>query len=134
MNYVGFTAWMSSTVEVDNDELIIFDEVISNIGGYFNPTQSVFICPFSGMYAFYFNVQATTDGPSATLKIVKENVQIGDASADDVDGAYNTGSGFVVTLCEAGEKVWIASNTNNEKINGGNMRTSFSGFLLAVPT
>ena len=133
MGYVGFSAWMSTTVEVDNDELIIFDEVISNIGDYFNPTQSVFICPFSGMYAFYFNVEATSDGPSAHLKIVKENIKIGEAFADNVDAAYNTASGFVVTLCEAGEKVWMASNTDSEKINGG-MRTSFSGFLLAVPT
>ena len=73
LGYVGFSAWMSTTVDLEANELIIFDEVVSNIGGHFNPVQSVFICPFSGMYVFYTNVETTIDGQSAYAELMKNN-------------------------------------------------------------
>ena len=47
---VGFSAYSTVTRTFDDEDIVIFDEVLSNFGQYFDLESNIFVCPFNGIY------------------------------------------------------------------------------------
>ena len=87
---MGFTAWANtggSTV-YDIYEVVVFDQVISNFGGHYNPDTSSFICPFNGVYMVNVNVQASP-GETVYVDVMHNYVVLVQAWADDLFDLYS---------------------------------------------
>ena len=56
---VAFTAFANTGQPTwyNNDDVIVFNEVLSNAGGHYNSATSSFICPSHGVYLISVNVQ-----------------------------------------------------------------------------
>ena len=128
---VGFTAQAPSGDSFYNqNDLVIFDSTVSNIGGYYQTSSSQFLCPVDGMYAFSLNV--LTGAASIFYgAIMKESAKL-DSVWDDTTGENrDTASNLVIAVCSKGERVWIRSLTDSGVLhNNINAYTTFSGFLL----
>lgn len=54
---VAFTAWANTggSTPYNQFDIVVFDEVLTNFGGHYNPATSSFICPVDGVYHFSTN-------------------------------------------------------------------------------
>ena len=43
---------MSNVLEININEVIKFDDVLTNVGNAYNPTSGKFIAPYNGSYLF----------------------------------------------------------------------------------
>ena len=43
---------MSNVLEINNNEVIKFDDVLSNVGNAYNSTSGKFVAPYNGSYLF----------------------------------------------------------------------------------
>ena len=90
---VGFTAWANTGygTAYGIDEVVVFDQVISNFGGHYNPDTSSFVCPFDGVYMVNVNVQ-TYSGDHAQVYVKRNAAALVEAWADDQSGRLVTWS------------------------------------------
>ena len=88
--------------------VVVFDGIISNIGGHFNPDTSSFQCPYDGSYMFSVNFASYRD-TFMYVEIYQNDKPHIIALADDLPEAINFASSFVIIPCQAGDKVWIRS-------------------------
>ena len=123
----AFSAHPSANHEHVAGELVQFDVAISNLGGYYQPDNSVFICPFDGVYVFSLNTLSQS-GYLLALDMYIDNQVYVYTFADNVDGVYNQASNMYVGFCAAGSQTW-AKVTAASRCHG-NPNTVFSGFLL----
>ena len=49
---VSFSAKMSNVLEINNNDIIKFDDVLTNVGNAYNPTSGKFVAPYNGSYLF----------------------------------------------------------------------------------
>ena len=124
---VGFTAKASSSYNVVVYEIIQFDNVLSNIGGHYNPNTCSFVCPDHGMYLF--SVTICTNEDALWIRLYKNNDPLTFAYANNDDTDVDCSSPTVITECDAGEIVWVMSWSNGF-IYAGNEVPVFSGALL----
>ena len=129
---VGFTAWANTGVETayDNDEIMVFDQVISNFGGHYNPATSSFVCPFVGAYMVSVNVQAPTDSRLAVVNIVHNDYVYAQVFADNLSGLSTQASNTIIIECQRGDVLWVQSASSNTVLYAREGRSSFSAFLI----
>ena len=126
---VGFTASANTgNTLYENGDVIVFDDVISNFGGHYNPNISTFICPWDGVYLFSVNVQGYL---SATMDIdlMRNDVQLVEMMIDDITSVYNRASMTLVIDCTSGDVMWVRAGHSNY-IHAAARRTLFAGYLL----
>ena len=114
-------------------ETILFNEVLSNFGGGYDPVSSMFTCPVSGVYVISLTVASSIGEKRLQAQIYKEATLHTTALADDHADAVTTGSMTSVLSCEAGERIWVRSQNTDSQMNGSGgccRRSSVSGFLL----
>jgi hypothetical protein len=109
------------------DQLIEFQQYITNIGDHFNTISNMFICPDDGIY--YFNV----------MGLVKSNTMCDIALlVNDIvhtfirpDGGLGRGSMSlgVVVQCTAGGGVWV-ERFGSEGGTTVDLQARFSGFKI----
>ena len=58
---VGFTAYATTEQSYSDNDIVIFDGIITNIGGHYNKDSSSFICPYSAVYMFSINYVSRYD-------------------------------------------------------------------------
>ena len=128
---VGFTAWgnTGSSTAYDDNEVVVFDVVISNFGGHYNPDTSSFVCPFEGVYMVNVNVQGY-QGELGFVDIMRNDVKLAEAFADDLSGVYNQAGNTVMTECQRGDILWIRSASSNTVFYATDRRSTFSAFLM----
>ena len=123
----AFSAHPSANHEHVAGELVQFDVAISNLGGYYQPDNSVFICPFDGVYVFSLNALSQV-GYLLASSIYIDNQAYVATWADNVDGANSQASNMYVGFCAAGSQAW--AQVNGASRSRGNPNTVFAGFLL----
>ena len=128
---VGFTAYFTDGhVLYDSNDIIIFDLVESNVGGYYQTSSSQFICPVHGLYAFSLHVLSGLWDVFAG-QVMNESSLLGSVYGDGRDGFQNGGSNLVVTVCNKGDRVWVRSQSDRNLIYGdADRECTFSGFLV----
>ena len=49
---MAFSAKLSRVLEINNNDVIKFDDVLTNVGNAYNPTSGKFVTPYNGSYLF----------------------------------------------------------------------------------
>ena len=126
---IGFTAFMTESVSYEIGDVVIFDSVESNIGGFYNEKASVFVCPNNGMYIFSLSVTCEMLQINADL-MIDDNAFVTVRCHND---HYSQGNVVAVTECYSNQKVWAqVTYAGSLAGNSTDRYTSFSGFLSFI--
>ncbi|KAF0036296.1 hypothetical protein F2P81_011608 [Scophthalmus maximus] len=95
----------------EGSEILKFDDVVTNVGNYYEPSTGKFTCPLPGIYFFTYHVRAS-------------------AIAQDADQNYDYASNSVILHLDVGDEVCV--QLDGGKVHGGNTNkySTFSGFLI----
>ena len=123
---VGFSAWPALERNYTQHDLVLFENIDTNVGGHFQ--NSVFVCPVDGVYSFSIHI-TTQAGTSMSIRLMRNDDRLAGATCEAVAGVQVSAGNTVFAVCLAGDKVWVRSNENGAI--RGNIRTNlFSGHLL----
>ena len=123
---VAFSASPTITMRYDNGSIVYFNNIITNIGEFYDPVTSMFQCPYDGVYLFSISLQSDAD-KFMHGEIFREGVPLLSAWADNVDDIQS--SVVVVVECLESELVWVECLDDDMELIGGK-RSSFSGVLI----
>ncbi|XP_062609701.1 uncharacterized protein LOC134271521 isoform X2 [Saccostrea cucullata] len=132
---VAFYAYMSHN-EISNSphHILVFDHVITNSRGSYNPYIGVFTAPEHGFYVFSWTV-ACTSGSYAYTEIIKNSDSVGQIIVNSLANILDqTSTGMVTTELNVNDVVHIQthkkSGAKGTIISSDSMRTSFTGWKL----
>ncbi|XP_028825402.1 C1q-related factor-like [Denticeps clupeoides] len=112
-------------------DILKFDDVVTNLGGNYDPAVGKFLCKIPGTYFFTYNVlMRGGDGTSMWADLCKNGQVRASAIAQDQDQSYDYASNSVVLHLDAGDEIFI--KLDGGKAHGGNSNkySTFSGFIL----
>lgn len=128
---VAFSAYLlKDLTKVLNFQIIIFDEVQTNIGDSYNGKTGIFVCKIPGVYVFHW---ATTnkDRTYMDTHLVVNGGEKCRAFSDAGDHSdYTVATNTVISELKFGDQVWIRCGDWHNGHIAGAKRTSFSGWLL----
>ncbi|KAK2862883.1 hypothetical protein Q5P01_002416 [Channa striata] len=109
---------------------VMYNSVITNIGGGYNQFTGIFVAPVAGVYYFTFFYHAGGQHGSH-LFLCKNGSAIVETSdhSTRADGADNGGNAAFLQLAE-GDQVYVRMAANCH-LWAANSRTTFSGFLVS---
>ena len=127
---VAFTAVRTSNI-YNSIVKIVFDKVITNVGGAYSNTTGTFTCPTDGVYVFIWTLM-TMDGKMCAANLyvngnrrslqARANIQ----SVSSHSTVQGTMSGTF--RLSAGDRVWVQTTSCNYFY--GNPYNAFSGWKL----
>ena len=126
---VAFTVVHNYNRAYGEYEIIRFNVSRLNSGGHFQISSSTFICPWNGIYGFFFSIYNTADDTIA-CSIRHEAALVSGAWMDSVANALIQASNMVLLECNKGDRVFVETADNEGTLHGNNDRTTFSGFLI----
>ncbi|CAB1327952.1 unnamed protein product [Coregonus sp. 'balchen'] len=112
-------------------EVLKFDDVVTNLGNQYDPTNGKFTCQVSGIYFFTYHVlMRGGDGTSMWADLCKNGQVRASAIAQDADQNYDYASNSVVLHLDSGDEIYV--KLDGGKAHGGNNNkySTFSGFIL----
>jgi len=116
-----------------------FETTITNLGGGYNNQTGVFTAPVNGVYMFSCSLLDHWSGHNATAlngktmlhaDIVQNNRVLGRVFAHGEDTHRDQGANTVFTYASQGDKVFIRNIDNNNLGLGGQLYSTFSGYLM----
>ena len=130
-SYVSFTAFASATRVYNEDDVVQFDGIVVNYGGFYNDSTGIFTCPYSGYYLFSVSVLAYKTRRMG-VDISLDGSRVVGAHAEDPD-KYDQGSVTATVKCDLGQQVWVRCIYDGDRMYGdGYKYSSFTGSLLRV--
>lgn len=124
MGVAFFATLNNHSTNTNPNQDIIFENVVTNIGGAYHEAHGLFVAPRPGVYVFSTSILTT--GQHAHVKIVKNGQMLARLDPDD----WEQTSQMVVVQLKTGDDIAI----KNDDIAGinfyGDQYSSFSGFLL----
>ena len=126
---IAFSAHASQDRDYNDDDVVIFDEIVTNNNGAFQANNSVFLCPVDGLYAFSAHILSAS-GQKMRAAIFKENSCKAGFETDSMDQLVLNGSNFVIFECNAWQRVWLRATADGCRIFGAYDFGTFSGFLI----
>ncbi|KAI1892233.1 hypothetical protein AGOR_G00131250 [Albula goreensis] len=115
----------------EGTEVLKFDDVVTNVGNYYEPTTGKFTCPLPGIYYFTYHVLMRGGDGTSMWADLKKNGQVrASAIAQDADQNYDYAANSVILHLDVGDEVWV--QLDGGKVHGGNTNkySTFSGFLI----
>ncbi|XP_067386006.1 complement C1q-like protein 4 [Emydura macquarii macquarii] len=112
-------------------EILRFDDVVTNVGNYYEPSSGKFTCPLPGIYFFTYHVlMRGGDGTSMWADLMKNGQVRASAIAQDADQNYDYASNSVILHLDVGDEVFV--KLDGGKVHGGNTNkySTFSGFVI----
>ncbi|XP_074710091.1 complement C1q-like protein 4 [Strix uralensis] len=112
-------------------EVLRFDDVVTNVGNYYEPSSGKFTCPLPGIYFFTYHVlMRGGDGTSMWADLMKNGQVRASAIAQDADQNYDYASNSVILHLDVGDEVFV--KLDGGKVHGGNTNkySTFSGFII----
>ena len=125
---VGFTAYAEDWRSYQEDDLVLFESVVTNLGAHYNPVTSTFLCPYDGVYLFSVSFNANSNY-RMRASIIRNSSYLADALAYTNENP-NHASALVITDCSPGSKVWVRSYNDNNYMTADPRTALFSGYLL----
>lgn len=128
----AFSAAVTQTIRAsrNSDKIIVYDVVITNIGGNFDGDTGIFTAPVDGAYVFMMHIHRAAVTKSPYVKLMKDGeMQVATYDYGTSD-AYDTASNSVILELVEGEQVWLQLDQGNEINSNSNRYTSFSGYML----
>ena len=129
---VGFTAFtdICNSKTYHYNDIIVFEEVISNFGGHYNPETSSFVCPADGVYMISVHMLARKS-QDVVADIMRNREKLVGIRIDSAEGQFNGDSGMIVADGFRGDVIWISQGYNaTGRIYAANQRIFFTCFLL----
>ena len=108
-------------------EVLNFDFTLSNLGGYYQADNGVFICPYSGTYAFSVNILNVKWQLAAADFYIDGTRYVGVWCQDD--NRHSEASTMFVGSCSAGGQVYVQAEWGESSVRGDSL-SAFAGFLL----
>ncbi|XP_041648653.1 complement C1q tumor necrosis factor-related protein 4-like [Cheilinus undulatus] len=109
---------------------LIYREVLTNIGGAYNPETGVFTAPIRGAYYIRFTCNGPTNFPRSAV-LYKNNAQIQLIAHEAESGAgSDTASNGATLMLEKGDTLKMVLWHNTQIWDNSNHHSTFSGFLL----
>ncbi|XP_070824694.1 complement C1q-like protein 4 [Chaetodon trifascialis] len=115
----------------EGSEILKFDDVVTNVGNYYEPSTGKFTCPLPGIYFFTYHVLMRGGDGTSMWADLKKNGQVrASAIAQDADQNYDYASNSVILHLDVGDEVCV--QLDGGKVHGGNTNkySTFSGFLI----
>lgn len=121
--------------DIKTHQVIIFDAVILNEGGFYNATTGIFQCPWNGVYDFSFFLgqrSENTDAKGAYVELYVNEKPIYTGVADQQHSKQDLqGGNRAIIRLKAGNQVKVVALAGSNHIEGDNHRsTTFSGLFL----
>ncbi|WAR31332.1 CAPR2-like protein [Mya arenaria] len=126
----AFFATLSSGFTTSSSaQSLVFNNVVTDVGGGYNPGTGVFTAPVDGLYVFSASVmvQMTTSATFAHIRIKKNDSHVAYLYVNDSDGNYETGMGTVTLSLQVGDTVKLTCNESGRYIHSYSF---ISGFRL----
>ncbi|XP_061188178.1 complement C1q-like protein 4 [Saccostrea echinata] len=134
-DFVAFYARMSVTEKVPSGHhILVFDNVVTNIGHGYNGVDGIFTAPKDGVYVFIWVIRLYEAQHSTQLMI--NNVEYGSTHLRAMNNDDGSVSGNVVAHVNKGDVVFVRVYPYSGYIGSGNIisnehgKPSFSGWFL----
>ncbi|KAK3581028.1 hypothetical protein CHS0354_013924 [Potamilus streckersoni] len=126
---IAFYATVSvPELHLGDHHTVVFDKIITNVGGAYHHNTGIFVAPLSGIYVFSVTAMASA-GKKAYLEFIMDGVIINDLvpnhSAADI---YVSVTRVFVLEVAQGSEIWVRT-TSADDVHG-NQHTCISGWLL----
>lgn len=131
---VAFYAFLTKSLqEPSTNHVLVYDNVVTNIGGHYNKYSGVFTAPQSGTYVFTFTVYCNAGG-GVSLELIL-NSYVFDGVLCNAEGAdwHRTASSTAVKQINQGDTIFIRTHHNFTPVDirsYDNARTCFAGWFL----
>ncbi|KAK7504131.1 hypothetical protein BaRGS_00004435, partial [Batillaria attramentaria] len=124
---VAFSAYITEgpNIRASPNQIVPFNNVLTNTGGAYNNQTGIFTAPFTGDY--FFIVSADVSANYNQMEIRRNNVPTLKADKDDKVGTHVTGTGILDLV--AGDAVTVTHASRMGYVEDGRGST-FSGFFL----
>ncbi|XP_038075636.1 collagen alpha-1(X) chain-like [Patiria miniata] len=127
---VAFTAYITSPVSgYSDDQVIIFDNIMTNLGGGYDSQTGLFTCLIPGAYFFTTSVQRMLSSRNPFVQL-KHNSALIFTAYDNHHNHYHQSSNSAVLVLTRGDRVWLEVGDGNGIHSSTNRDSSFSGFLI----
>ncbi|XP_059167019.1 cerebellin-3-like [Physella acuta] len=127
---IAFTAGLSSPLNLLQNQIVVYNEVLTNIGGAYNKRTGVFKAPVAGLYMFQVHGAASN---SSTLKLaLGQNDTISVTAYNNMAGlGINEASNSAVLQLEKNDEVYVSAATATSLLGARTaIVNTFSGFLI----
>ncbi|XP_052788686.1 complement C1q-like protein 4 [Mya arenaria] len=127
-----FATIASDSTTSSSFQTIVFYNIVTNVGGGYNPRTGVFLTPTNGLYMFSTSVMVKLSTPTTNtrFKIRKNGSHVASLMASDIEGNWETVSGTVILPLLVGDTVKVTCVESRRFISGGHF-TFFSGTKLS---
>ncbi|CAC5410361.1 C1QL [Mytilus coruscus] len=132
---VAFDAVLSKNyVHGEQDFVLKFDQVLTNVGNAYNSATGIFTAPFSGTYLFSWNIRSGYVASIITKLMVNGTPMQSthtDSSLDQSNGFEAHSSKTAILTLQQNDKVYIENFPQRGQIHSdGTGHTGFVGTLL----
>jgi hypothetical protein len=130
---VAFAATITSDItNFGTHQPVVFDKVITNVGGAYDVRHGSFRAPVDGIYMLSFSALQGQSSMWIGLELVRDNMVIARVKTGD-NGYWNMGSNVVNVHLNAGDDVWVRHMSDSDSkhvVADKGFFTSFSGQLI----
>nr|KAG5695992.1 hypothetical protein BaRGS_023371 [Batillaria attramentaria] len=109
-------------IKVSPPTKVVFNKLVFNIGGGFDPSTGVFTAPFAGVYVFNFQIYPSAGGL----------VQVDLMKNDGIEKRTKDFDGSVTLRVQAGDRFWVRDRMSPGSTLWGGVHTFFSGTLVSA--
>lgn len=120
----GHVAFHAVAYSPTSNAVVIFDHVITNVGGGYDNTTGVFTVPTPGLYVFSWTIE--TYGQRTEAVLLVNGVQQALSRADQASSYYDTTTSFAVLKLSLDDEVKVKVTTGSAQA----MHTMFSGWKI----
>lgn len=119
----------------ETDQIMIYKNVLQNIGEAYDSATGIFTAPLAGTFMFNVNVCTAADKWSQLQLVVDSRENIILTFRHYNSDSYDSSSGSVTHYLTKGQRVWVQSHhnsgsTNTLHISDSNCWNQFSGTMV----
>ncbi|BFZ00973.1 hypothetical protein BsWGS_04012 [Bradybaena similaris] len=128
---IAFTATLTESRKVNANQVVKYNNVITNIGNAYNSYTGVFTAPVDGVYGFHMHV-LTQSGAEAWLDLFHNEEYIVSTYANEPGGYDAAGNSVMLTL-NVGDRIQVKAHTSALLYGQADQQyATFTGFLIAL--
>ena len=125
---VAFTAILSKGISLGSNEVVKYDNVITNVGKAYTPSTGIFLVPLSGIYTVSVSMMGH---PTNQIHLqLERNGSLLLLLFTGGAGSYELVSHTINIELTRGDRVWVQrKNTSGEKLYGSYYNVFSAAFL-----